>query len=57
VQRRLATYISEHAPDVAFLSSVEMAEGRRRQPAVVTRFRRALGFAGYGELSSSCARW
>jgi DNA-binding MurR/RpiR family transcriptional regulator len=50
VQRRIARYIGDHGPQVAFLSSVELASRVGVSQPSVTRFATAVGFSGYGAM-------
>jgi len=52
-QRRIAHYLLENLPEVAFLSSVDLATRVGVSQPSVTRFAAALGFAGYPELRAA----
>lgn len=52
-QRRIAHYLLENLPEVAFLSSMELAERVGVSQPSVTRFAAALGFSGYNELRAA----
>jgi len=52
-QRRIAHYLLENLPEVAFLSSMELAERVGVSQPSVTRFAAALGFSGYPELRAA----
>ena len=52
-QRRIAHYLLENLPEVAFLSSVDLATRVGVSQPSVTRFAVALGFAGYPELRAA----
>lgn len=52
-QRRIAHYLLENLPEVAFLSSMELAERVGVSQPSVTRFAAALGFSGYPELRTA----
>ncbi|GAA1954685.1 MurR/RpiR family transcriptional regulator [Amycolatopsis minnesotensis] len=48
-QRRIATYLADHAADAAALTSAELAQCTEVSQPSVTRFVALLGFDGYGE--------
>lgn len=52
-QRRIAHYLLENLTEVAFLSSMELAERVGVSQPSVTRFAAALGFSGYPELRTA----
>src|SRR5262249_26081078 len=52
-QRRIAHYLLENLPEVAFLSSMELADRVGVSQPSVTRFAAALGFSGYPELRAA----
>ena len=52
-QRRIAHYLLENLTEVAFLSSMELAERVGVSQPSVTRFAAALGFSGYPELRAA----
>lgn len=52
-QRRIAHYLLENLPEVAFLSSMELANRAGVSQPSVTRFAAALGFSGYPELRTA----
>lgn len=52
-QRRIAHYLLENLPEVAFLSSMELAERAGVSQPSVTRFAAALGFSGYPDLRAA----
>src|SRR5439155_11927622 len=52
-QRRIAHYLLENLPEVAFLSSVDLATRVGVSQPSVTRFAAALGFSGYPELRAA----
>jgi DNA-binding MurR/RpiR family transcriptional regulator len=52
-QRRIAHYLLENLPEVAFLSSVDLAVRVGVSQPSVTRFATALGFSGYPELRAA----
>lgn len=52
-QRRIAHYLLENLAEVAFLSSMELAERVGVSQPSVTRFAAALGFSGYPELRAA----
>jgi DNA-binding MurR/RpiR family transcriptional regulator len=52
-QRRIAHYLLENLPEVAFLSSIDLATRVGVSQPSVTRFAVALGFAGYPELRTA----
>ncbi|MFF7158470.1 MurR/RpiR family transcriptional regulator [Streptomyces sp. NPDC008139] len=49
-QRRIARYICDHGPSVAFLSSGELAARAGVSQASVIRFATAVGYSGYGAM-------
>jgi DNA-binding MurR/RpiR family transcriptional regulator len=52
-QRRIAHYLLENLPEVAFLSAVDLAVRVGVSQPSVTRFAAALGFSGYPELRAA----
>ncbi|MBB4684491.1 MurR/RpiR family transcriptional regulator [Amycolatopsis jiangsuensis] len=48
-QRRIASYLADHAADAAALTSAELAQYAEVSQPSVTRFVALLGFDGYGE--------
>lgn len=52
-QRRIAHYLLENLPEVAFLSAVDLAARVGVSQPSVTRFAAALGFSGYPELRTA----
>ncbi|GAA1950939.1 MurR/RpiR family transcriptional regulator [Catenulispora subtropica] len=52
-QRRIAHYLLENLTEVAFLSSMELAERVGVSQPSVTRFAATLGFSGYPELRAA----